>query len=67
MIAEALRKREIPFCAVTSEFSGRCIYIIEYYPFLETELVGLLEKNQLHLDGIRKLRQQIEHENSIRI
>jgi hypothetical protein len=58
-IADSLRAQEIQF-RVTTGSGGKRIFVVEFYPFLETELFRLLEIDELHLDGLRRLRQQIE-------
>ena len=65
-IAECLRAQEIEFRATaTTGSGGKRIFVVEFYPFLETELLGLLEIGELHLDGLRRLRQQIEAKEPI--
>ncbi len=59
-IADSLRAQGIPFGIGVARQSGKRIYVVEFYPFLEIELQRLLEASQLHLDGLKRLRQQIE-------
>lgn len=59
-IAGCLEAQRIPFGIVQCRSSGKRIYVVESYPFLETELLGLLKTNELHLNALRKLRRQIE-------
>ena len=65
-IADSLRRQGIPCGVTASRSSGKRIYVVEFYPFLEVELLRLLQANELHLDGLRKLRQQIESKDPSR-
>ena len=64
-ITDALRAQKIRFRDTATGSGGKRIYIVEFYPFLETELLRLLEIDQLHLAGLRRLRQQIEAKEPI--
>jgi len=64
-IANSLRAQEIQFRVTATGSGGKRIFVVEFYPFLETELLRLLETDELHLDGLRRLRQQIEAEERI--
>ena len=59
-IADSLRRQGIPCVVAVSRSTGKRIYIVEFYLFLEAELLRLLQIKELHLDGLRKLRRQIE-------
>ena len=64
-IADSLRAQEIQFRVTATGSGGKRIFVVEFYPFLETELLRLLEIHELHLDGLRRLRQQIEAKEPI--
>ena len=59
-VPESLRKQRIRFKVSSRGPTRRRIYVIENYPFLETELAALLEAGRLHPAGIEQLRGQIE-------
>ncbi len=59
-VVESLKRQGITFGVTGPTPKGRRIYVIENYPFTETELVHLLEAGKLNPDGIGKLRRQIE-------
>jgi hypothetical protein len=59
-VAQLLGERQIPFKVTAPRRSRPRIYVIESFPFLGIELKQLLERNEFHVDGIRKLRREIE-------
>lgn len=50
-IADSLRRQGILFGISGSRSSGKRIYVVEFFPFLETELLRLLKLNELNPDG----------------
>ena len=60
-VAESLRNQGIPFQGPALTPMGKRIYVIDRYPFVESELHDLLAIDELNLEGIRKLRRQMEN------
>jgi len=58
-VENALQLQGIYFRA-SAPGNNRRIFVIEGYPFLEAELIRLLEIEKLHLQEIRKLRHLLD-------